>query len=93
MAEGVAFELTRVWTAIVRSERKAPASTTGGAAFLGGVGFPWPWAVLAWVALLVAIIVSFRPAVPVIWGDTPSFVESGLRTLEGRGGLQVNWSV
>jgi hypothetical protein len=38
--------------------------------------------VLAWVALLVAIVVSFRPAVPVIWGDTPSFVESALRTLE-----------
>ena len=41
-----------------------------------------PWAVLAWAALLVAIVVSFRPAVPVIWGDTPSFVESALRTLE-----------
>jgi hypothetical protein len=38
--------------------------------------------VLAWVALLVAIVVSFRPAVPVIWGDTPSFVESALRTLD-----------
>jgi len=38
--------------------------------------------VLAWAALLVAIVVSFRPAVPVIWGDTPSFVESALRTLE-----------
>jgi hypothetical protein len=25
---------------------------------------------------------SFRPAVPVIWGDTPPFVESALRTLE-----------
>ncbi|MCA6109146.1 hypothetical protein J6497_18180 [Bradyrhizobium sp. CNPSo 4026] len=25
---------------------------------------------------------SFRPAVPVVWGDTPSFVESALRTLE-----------
>ena len=37
---------------------------------------------LAWVALLVAIVVSFTPAIPVIWGDTPSFVESGLRTLE-----------
>ncbi len=33
-------------------------------------------------ALLVVIAVSFRPAVPVIWGDTPSFVESALRTLE-----------
>ena len=49
---------------------------------MGGVGSPWPWAVLAWAALLVAIIVSFRPAVPIIWGDTPSFVESALRTLE-----------
>jgi hypothetical protein len=38
--------------------------------------------VLAWAALLVAIAVSFRPAVPIIWGDTPSFVESALRTLE-----------
>jgi len=28
------------------------------------------------------MVVSFRPAVPVIWGDTPSFVESALRTLE-----------
>jgi hypothetical protein len=71
-----------VWTAIVRSDREAPARTTGGAASLGGVGSPWPWAVLAWASLLVAIIVSFRPAVPVIWGDTPSFVESALRTLE-----------
>jgi hypothetical protein len=52
------------------------------AASLGGVGSPWPWAMLAWAALLVAIVVSFRPAVPVIWGDTPSFVESALRTLE-----------
>jgi hypothetical protein len=38
--------------------------------------------VLAWAALLVAIVVSFRPAIPVIWGDTPSFVESALLTLE-----------
>src|ERR1700719_4922913 len=52
------------------------------AASLGGVGSPWPWAVLAWAALLVAIVVSFRPAVPVIWGDTPAFVESALQTLE-----------
>ncbi|MFH0299026.1 hypothetical protein AAFX91_17630 [Bradyrhizobium sp. 31Argb] len=41
---------------------------------------------LAWAALLsalfLAILVSFRPAVPVIWGDTPPFVESALRTLE-----------
>jgi hypothetical protein len=79
---GAAFELHPVWTAMVRSDREAPARTTGGAAFRGGVGSPSPWAVLAWVALLVAIVVSSRPAVPVIWGDTPSFVESALRTLE-----------
>ncbi|HTE92838.1 MAG TPA: hypothetical protein VK678_04960, partial [Bradyrhizobium sp.] len=78
----MAFELHPVWTAIVRSGREAPARTTGGAASQGGVGSRWPWAVLAWVALLVAIVVSFTPAVPVIWGDTPSFVESAFRTLE-----------
>jgi hypothetical protein len=50
------------------------------AASLRGVGSPW--AVLAWATLLVAIVTSFRPAVPVIWGDTPSFLESALRTLE-----------
>jgi len=66
----------------VRSDRDAPARTTGGAASLGGVGSPWPWAVLAWAALLVAVVVSFRPTVPVIWGDTPPFVESALLTLE-----------
>ena len=53
-----------------------------GAASPGGVGSPWPWAVLAWAVLLVTIVASFRPPVPVIWGDTPSFVESALRTLE-----------
>src|ERR1700729_2060763 len=41
-----------------------------------------PWAALAWATLLVAIVVSLRPAVPVIWGDTPAFVESALQTLE-----------
>ena len=66
----------------MRSDREASARTTGAAASRGGVGSPWPWAVLAWAALLVAIVVSFRPAVPVIWGDTPSFVEFALRTLE-----------
>ena len=66
----------------MRSDREAPARTTGGAAALGRVGSPRPWAILAWAALLVAIVVSFRQAVPVIWGDTPSFVESALRTLE-----------
>jgi hypothetical protein len=81
MKLGRHFELA-VWTAIVRCEREAPALTTGGAASLGGVGSPSRWAVLAWAALLVAIVVSFRPAIPVIWGDTPSFVESALLTLE-----------
>jgi hypothetical protein len=38
--------------------------------------------VLAWLTLLLTILVSFRPAVPVIWGDTPPFLESALRTLE-----------
>jgi hypothetical protein len=69
-----------VWTAIVRSDREIPARTKDEAAARRGVGSPW--AVLAWAALLVAIVVSFRPAVPVIWGDTPPFVESALRTLE-----------
>ena len=54
----------------------------GGAASRAGVGFPWLWSVLAWTALLVAMVVSFRPAVPVVWGDTPSFVEFAFRTLE-----------
>ena len=66
----------------MRSDSEAPGRITGGAAFLRGVGFSWPWAVLAWAALLVAIVVSFRPAVPIIWGDTPPFLESALRTLE-----------
>ena len=38
------------------SDRKAPARTTGGAASLGGVGSPW--AVLAWAALLVAMLLG-----------------------------------
>lgn len=66
----------------MRSDGEAPARETGGAASLVSVRSPWPWTVLAWAALLVAIVVSFRPAVPVIWGDTPSFVESAFRTLE-----------
>ena len=69
-------------SAILRSDREAPARRVGAAAPRGGVVARWPWAVLAWAALLVAIVVSFRPAVPVIWGDTPSFVEFALRTLE-----------
>jgi hypothetical protein len=66
----------------VQSDREAPARTTGRAARLGGVGSQWSWIVLAWAALLIAIVVSFRPATPVIWGDTPPFVESALLTLE-----------
>jgi hypothetical protein len=66
------------WTAIVRSDCEAQAQTTGATRAL------WPrrWAILAWAALGLAIVASFRPAVPVIWGDTPAFVESALRTLE-----------
>jgi hypothetical protein len=64
----------------VRSDREAPTCITGRPASLGGVGSPW--SMLAWAVLLVAIVVSFRPAVPVVWGDTPSFVKSAFRTLE-----------
>jgi hypothetical protein len=35
-----------------------------------------------WAILIAAIIVSLRPPIPVIWGDTPPFLESALRTLE-----------
>src|SRR5262249_19960126 len=73
---------TLVWMAIVRSGREAPVRVPGGAASLGGAGFPRPWAVLAWAALLAVIVVSFTPAIPIIWGDTPPFVDSALRTLE-----------
>ena len=76
----------------MRSDREAPVRMTGGAARLGGIGSPWRrgvlnWTVLAWTVawtalLLVMIAVSFRPAVPAIWGDTPSFLESAFRTLE-----------
>ena len=76
----------------MRSDREVPARITGGAARLGGIGPSWAcaklnwarlnWAVLAWAVLLVVIVASFRPAVPVVWGDTPSFVESAFRTLE-----------
>jgi hypothetical protein len=64
----------------VRSDRDAPTHKTGETGFLGGVGSAW--SLLGWAVLLVAIVVSFRPAVPVIWGDTPPFVESAFRTLE-----------
>jgi hypothetical protein len=37
---------------------------------------------ILWAILVVAIAVSFRPSIPVIWGDSPAFVESALRTME-----------
>jgi hypothetical protein len=67
---------------MMRSDREAAAHSTCGTRSLGRAGSLWPWIVLAWTVLLVAIVVSFRPAVPVIWGDTPAFVESALQTLE-----------
>ena len=39
---------------------------------------------LSWAILLAAIAVLLRPLTPVIWDDTPAFVESALRTLEMR---------
>jgi hypothetical protein len=39
-------------------------------------------AALAWAVLAGAVAISFRPAVAVIWGDSPAFVESALRTLD-----------
>ena len=67
---------------MIQSGREAAAHATCGAPSLGRVGSASLWVVLAWAALMLAIVVSFRPAVPVIWGDTPSFVESALQTLE-----------
>ena len=37
---------------------------------------------LLWAVLVAAVVASLRPPVPVIWGDTPPFLESALRTLE-----------
>ena len=37
---------------------------------------------LLWAILVAAVVASLRPPVPVIWGDTPPFLESALRTLE-----------
>jgi hypothetical protein len=37
---------------------------------------------LLWAILIAAVVASLRPPVPVIWGDTPPFLESALRTLE-----------
>jgi hypothetical protein len=45
--------------------------------------------VLAWATFLVAIVLSFRPAVPVIWGDTPPFVESAVCTENLNPGVAV----
>jgi hypothetical protein len=38
--------------------------------------------VCLWLILIAAVIVSLRSPIPVIWGDTPPFLESALRTLE-----------
>src|SRR5664279_4849772 len=65
---------------MMRSDQEAAVHATGAVPSMGHTESPW--AVLAGAALLVAIVVSFTPAVPVIWGDTPSFVESALQTLE-----------
>jgi hypothetical protein len=35
-----------------------------------------------WAILVAAIIFSLRPPIPVLWNDTPAFVESAFRTLE-----------
>jgi hypothetical protein len=35
-----------------------------------------------WTILVAVIVVSLRPPVPVIWDDTPAYVESAFRTLE-----------
>lgn len=45
-------------------------------------GILTPWTVLLLAILVVVLVLTARPPVPVIWGDTPPFVESALRTLE-----------
>src|SRR5436190_1417654 len=35
-----------------------------------------------WILLGAAIGLSFRPPIPVIWGDSPAFLESAFRILE-----------
>jgi hypothetical protein len=64
----------------MQSDRDAPAHRTSWAAWQRGVGSLW--SVLVWAVLLAAIVMSFQPPVPVIWGDTPAFVESGFLTLD-----------
>ena len=39
-------------------------------------------ALFCWAILVAVIVVSLRPPVPVIWDDTPAYVESAFRTLE-----------
>ncbi len=48
---------------------------------MGGVGFPWLWSWRRGPHCWWRSPLSFRLAVPVIWGDTPSFVKSALRAL------------
>ena len=64
----------------MQSDRDAPAHRTRWAARQRGARSPW--SVLVWAVLLAAIVMSFQPPVPVIWGDTPAFVESGFLTLD-----------
>ena len=39
-------------------------------------------ALFCWAILVAVIVVSLRPPVPVIWDDTPAYVELAFRTLE-----------
>jgi hypothetical protein len=39
---------------------------------------------ISWTILATTIPVSVRPPIPVIWGDTPPFVESAFRTIEAQ---------
>ena len=64
----------------MQSDRDAPAHRTSWAARQRGARSLW--SVLVWAVLLAAIVMSFQPPVPVIWGDTPAFVESGFLTLD-----------
>ena len=66
----------------MQSDRDAPAHRTSWAAWQRGVGSLR--SVLVWAVLLATIVMSFQPPVPVIWGDTPAFVESGFLTLDAR---------
>jgi len=63
---------TPVWTAIVRSDRDAPARKTCGAASLGGVGSQWQWG-QCWrgACWWRCRVVKDDRGGTVIWGDTP----------------------